>query len=484
MWWLAVVAPMALGADWFVEAGTGLGTGTSADPFGTVQEGLQAAQPGDRVVLADGVYEPAVSVRDGNLGGRITLVAANPGGALIQGAGRAFTLGHSYHTVQGVVFDGAYGPLSTVHTHGGHHSEWHQVEIRRSGGHCMDLSDVATVLIEDSRIHHCVSVKADAHGIAGGSVYDLTVRDTEVYLVTNAAISVSTEDEELPWDRLVVQGCTLYSGPLDETVGRLLSGAVIGHRGISINSAVGSPSVVIRDTTVWGFNEGENAAGIVLKDGVDAWVDRVTLFDLKVGFRLRGPNTEIRIQNALVYDARTAVRLEENLGTPAIYHMTVGPDVTRAFEDVAGPPAGLDLRNTLVLGPEGDLWVDHPDNIVGTSALVRDASQGDFSLMPAGSAIDAGVLIPDLTTDLLGNPRVVGDWPDVGALEHDMPRPTEEIVTDTGLTTATPTASGQRISRIVGVAGLQCSHGPGPSWAAGWLVFALIRRSRRGDHQL
>ena len=51
---IACVVP-ATASEWFVSAG-GTGSGTSAGPFGRVQQALDVAQPGDTVTIGPGTY--------------------------------------------------------------------------------------------------------------------------------------------------------------------------------------------------------------------------------------------------------------------------------------------------------------------------------------------------------------------------------------------------------------------------------------------
>ncbi len=171
MFWILLTWP-ALGAEWYVDAASDGGIGSPADPFSEVQEGLDAAQPGDAVYVLPGTYGAAATVRDGAQNARIRVVAEPRRQAIVEASGRALDGAHEYHTFEGLIFDGSYGGGDVLRMGGSNHLELLDIEVRRAyDGDCIDLRTASDILIADSDIHHCAAGspgnQGDSHGVTG-----------------------------------------------------------------------------------------------------------------------------------------------------------------------------------------------------------------------------------------------------------------------------------------------------------------------------
>jgi hypothetical protein len=159
-------------------------------------------------------------------------------------------------------------------------------------------------------------------------------------------------------------------------------------------------------------------AAFNLKENVDATVDRVTVFDSEIAFRLRGgsPGAWVTITNAVVYDVDIAFRYEDEIEQLRVLHATLGSAVTRAFLAAQSGTQGLDVRNLLVLGPLPREASDRWNRSVTASAFV-DAAGHDYHLAPKSPAVDTGS-VAEILVDRDGTPRPQGAAPDLGAYEQ------------------------------------------------------------------
>jgi hypothetical protein len=426
-----LVPAEARASEWFVSPGA-TGSGTRSSPFGRVQQGLNAAQAGDTVTVLPGTYAEAIqTVRSGSPDLPIRVVA--PGGrgsVILTTPGRVLRVDHAHFTVEGLVFDGQYGTDDTVDVNAeGHFLTLRNVEVRRSSRDLIDIAGPHGVLIEPSLIHHALNAaggRTDAHAIAAGAVRDLTIRDTEIHTFSGDGFQVDPGRVAPGWDRVTVERVRFWLAPLAEPENGFPAGAVPGENAIDTKASSSLPraTMIIRDTVASGFRGGliSNMAAFNLKENVAVVVDGVTVHDSEIAFRLRGPagsptgGARVTIKNAVVYDASTAFRYEDDIVNLKIWNSTVGAGVTRSFRAAASGREGLEVRNLLFHGPRPPEATHTSNWSVGPDAFV-DVGTGNYALVPGTPVIDAGISLIDVTTDRIGSTRPQGRAHDVGAYE-------------------------------------------------------------------
>eukprot|EP01090_Pellita_catalonica_P005933 TRINITY_DN16134_c0_g1_i1.p1 TRINITY_DN16134_c0_g1~~TRINITY_DN16134_c0_g1_i1.p1 ORF type:complete len:248 (+),score=23.68 TRINITY_DN16134_c0_g1_i1:341-1084(+) len=208
------------------------------------------------------------------------------------------------------------------------------VEFWRSGRDCIDLlgcsgfGPSSDILIEDSTIHHCIAA-GDAHGITGDSVYNVTIRNTEIFLVSGDAVQFSPS--RCDWDDVFIQECIFHAGLLDEATPTRPSGEYVGENAIDTKTPP-VPAAEIHlyvdglEAYGWLVTPTSGGAALNLKELAKADVRRVVIHDGFWGFRLRHP-ASIFVANSLLYNLEVAIRLEDGIINPNLVFVTVGTGV-------------------------------------------------------------------------------------------------------------------------------------------------------------
>jgi len=428
------ISHAATAATLHVAAG-GAGNGAASSPFGRIQDAVNAAHPGDVILVEPGTYAEAVrTVRAGTDGAPITVKAAGARGTVIvRGTGRVLTVAHAYTTVEGLVLDGSYGQDDIVRvSSAGSHFTLRNSEVLRSSKDGIDMDAPSDVLIEDSLIHHTLNAaggRTDAHGIVAGAVHGLTISRTEVHTFSGDAVQMDPRRASPGWSDVVVDGCKLWLAPLPNAENGFAAGTVPGENAIDTkaSSALPRARITIRNTEAWGFRNGliTNMAAFNLKENIDAVVDGVTVWDSEIGFRVRGPSERqpagavVRIQNVVVHSTMTAFRYEDDVQNLRIWNATVGSGVSNATQPRNAGKASVDVRNLLVLGSKlpAEASGRSSNRAVGASAFI-DVVKHDYRLAAGSPGIDAGETIADVARDRLGTVRPRGGAYDVGAFER------------------------------------------------------------------
>jgi len=424
----------ATAAEWFVASG-GTGHGSSAAPFGRIQDALNVAQAGDAVTVGAGTFsETLSSVRNGTASAPIRIRAAGARGTtIVTASGRVLTINHAHQVVEGLVLDGQYGIDDLIRVSStGHWLQLRNLEIRRSSRDLIDMAAPQGVLIEQCLIHHALNPtngRSDAHGIVAGAVQDLTIRNTEIHTFSGDGVQIDPGRAAPGWNRVTIEGARIWQQPLPAAENGFPAGVPPGENAVDTKA---SPSfarstITIRDTVAFGFRDSAyvgNAAAFNLKENIDATVDRVTVSDSQIAFRARGANSAapvgawVTVRNAVISNVNTAFRYEDNIERLRIVNSTIGTAVANPFVAASSSGAGVSTTNILVLGTLPSLISSSPGNMaVGPTAFVN-AGGGDYHLTADSPAVDRGVTLADVTVDRDGTERPQRARHDVGAFEQ------------------------------------------------------------------
>lgn len=426
VWLLCITSTPALATDWHV-APNSFGNGTSGAPFGRIQDAINSAQPGDRVVIAPGTYsERIVTIRPGTAQLPITIRARDARGTVtVTASGRVLTANHAYVTVDALILDGQFGLDDLVRVSGAAtRFTLRNSEIRRTSLDAVDIGATADVLIEGSLIHDALNAangRTDAHGVVAGAARRLTIRNTEIHTFSGDAFQIDPGRSSPGWGDVLIEGCRFWLQPLPAPVNGFAAGVVPGENAIDTKSASTLPraGLTIRNSEFSGFRAGliGNMAALNIKENVDAVVDRVTIHSSEIAFRLRAP-AMVRVQNAVVHSVAFGVRYEDNIQGIRFWNSTFGIGVTRPFYPASSSGSVLDVRNVAVLGSTLPVEASGPSNLaLPASAFVGSATH-NYQLSATSPAADYGTTLAEVTTDRQGTKRPQGSAYDVGAYER------------------------------------------------------------------
>lgn len=289
--------------QWYVSLGNA-GDGTEANPFGRIQEALDAAGSGDTIAILAGAYnESIITQRDG-----VRVVGV--GDVTITAPGRVLDVQH-WTTFEALAFNGQFGDRDAVRVRADG-VQFLGVEVFNSGRDGIDVGNVSGFLVEDSDIHHCIWPGNDAHGIAGGLMSGAVVRNTSIHDVTGDGIQLDAGRAVGHWE-LRVEGVDISD---------------TGEDGIDTKTG-GTGSLTVVGGTYRGFRNKTNSAAFNMKESVTVTIEGVTVSDANIGFRLRQP-ADVRLSNVTVSDSDRGIRYEGGI----IEHPLVAVTFTNVNQEI------------------------------------------------------------------------------------------------------------------------------------------------------
>jgi hypothetical protein len=219
-------------------------------------------------------------------------------------------------------------------------------EIRNGKHNAINVSG-SNVTIESCKIHHVLngsfSKQADAHGITGQPT-KLVIRNCDIGLTSGDCIQF--DPGRAPWDDVLVENCTLWTGPLPADAGAFKKGERPGENGVDTKQRTSNPrsKLVIRNCLFHGFKQpGQigNLAALNLKNHIQATVSNCVFRDNEICFRVRGGTGEyggaqVTIENCAVYDSQVGVRAEDKIENLKILRLGIGSGIQRELHAAGG----------------------------------------------------------------------------------------------------------------------------------------------------
>ncbi len=417
--------------EWFVASGAVDGSGSREAPFAQLQEGLDAAQPGDVIVVGSGIYlESLRTVRAGSVERPIRVRADRAREATVRFSGSVLRLDHANIVIEGLVFDARYAVSDAVIVgERADGSVLRDVEVLNTSRDCIDIRGSKGLLIERSSIHHCLNAtggRTDAHGIVASGVENLVIRDTEIHTFSGDGVQI--DPLRRAWDDVVIERCRIWLAPLEEARNGFPAETVPGENAVDTKAASEHPraTLTIRDSDAWGFRRGllENMAAFNVKENVEALIDGVTVFESEIAFRIRGSTrnhsqgARVTIQNAVVYDVGVGVRYENSPESLRVWNCTLGAGVRSPFDGIASSRSRPDVRNLLALAARLPFEARWPSNLAVAASSFQDVTVNDYRLRDGSPAIDTGEELTEVAWDRNRVRRPQQLFWDIGAYEY------------------------------------------------------------------
>ncbi|MCB0213632.1 MAG: right-handed parallel beta-helix repeat-containing protein [Anaerolineae bacterium] len=406
-----VQTTLAQGDTFYVDVNNGsntTGDGSAAKPWQTIQYAANQVSPGDTVLINPGTYSGGITVDISGTETGIITFKAKGSGVIIEGSGSKndafFITEADYITVEGLTIQHAdrAGLRISLSDH---------VTIRDCTfadnvrwGVFTDFSDYT--LIENIESYGA----QDEHGIYISNSSDYpTIRNSRLHHNYANGIHMNG-DISIGGDGIISEA--------------LIEGNVIYENGTGGGSGINMDGVtdsIIRNNLLYN----NHASGI-------------SIFQIDGG---SGSQNNRILNNTIIVpsDARWAINIPDTVDTgnkvfnnillnnhswkgsiliaapnlsgfESDYNIVVNRFNTNGYN--ADNTNGLDLTGWQALG------YDTHSIIATANEIFVDAAAGDYRLKETGSAVDAGITLPDVPTDIDGNSRPAGSAFDIGAYEY------------------------------------------------------------------
>jgi len=401
-----------LSASFYVSP-TGSGTQCSPASPCSLQYGLSIPEPGDEVILLDGIYsEPLIITKGGSAGKSVVVRSANQWQSVFRmPTDRLARIWASYVTLRGVVFDGAGT--------GGNRGA-----LRIGSGEEVTLPEaVHDVVVE--RVH-IKDVRAAAVSITSGE-HDVVVKDS---VIENSG-------------RQEFWGEAFYLGNKTNPEQAVYDIEIAGNiaRGFTENAVetkryshdVRIHSNIFHNQMMWAEYGGDPERGndgTITIDGHSNAVFNNRLFNNQCGMAVFvvEPQAGHRVFNNIVYNgvgkAEFAIRMKDWSPTWTAGEHPPSEVFNNTFYNLVShevgtlDPALLIIKNNIGINLEGNI-----SSQMAVASMFQNAPEGDFHPVAACSAVDSASADPYAPTDYDAG-AIIGEFRDMGALEfHGAERP-------------------------------------------------------------
>ncbi len=370
--WLAPPTAAAADTAYYVATdGDDSNPGTEAQPFRTIQHGIDEMSGGDTLYIKSGTYTEGLHGFPAGTAENPTTIMTFPGDT--------------------VVINGEWSGYLVWVGYGNHY-----VTISGPG-----------LVLDGVTAAQGVSVRADYF-----TLVDVEVKNTErgaVFTNYNCGYGTYRRLHVYDWGRDGL-GHGIYLEGHDNLVEDCVihDGAGWGIHVYAKPSLPGRPdNNTIRRNRIydngWGYDD--RAAGIGLYCGEGNLAYNNLVWGMPYGVRVDYGSTEALVYNNTIYNVTTGIRV--GLGSASQGN---------------GPATGTRVKNNIVFNCDVDFRDDGSEtvqdhNLMSVDPLFVDAAHHDFRLQPTSPAIESGITLSEVSDDFVGVSRPQGTGYDIGTYE-------------------------------------------------------------------
>jgi hypothetical protein len=332
----------------------------------SIQKALDAAAPGDTLLLAAGAYNESLTVKtSGASQAPITLKGAGAGATTLKGVVR---IQGSFLALEDLAVDAGGSDDDAVEIAApANDVRLSRVHLYNGTGYGVRVgSDVARVLIEGCTIDNFDAGSSDAHGVGIMTAREVTIRECDISNTSGDAIQVNTPD--YPGYGRAAEQIRIERNRLHDT----------RENALDIKSTHG---LVAHGNLAWGFRAVDSSDGMAIQVQYDA--RDITLTGNQIWSAVEGVEVSRGVKNGTAYPlAPSGVLIAGNLirglvhdpagdsgsgsgivvrssGAVRVYNNTVlgapGAGVYVGVSRSGDYPQRLDIRNNVLEGRGGDL---------------------------------------------------------------------------------------------------------------------------------
>ncbi len=492
---LLITTTWAFGQNtWYIHNGGSNGDGSFSNPFNSWSGAMNALSAGDTLRVMPGTYNLTTYINPTNSGNnseRITIkahdlndrpVLKSTGTNIIRAASSA-----THYTWEGIDMDGDFNnganPLIQLRI-GSDYWTFYNCKWYESHTDGLTVTESDHTVIDSCEVYYCVNheaegIRRDAHGIMFRSGNHMIINNCNIHHNTGDCIQSGSSLTFPTWDSLFITNNHLWSGMLDTEVNTLPANTFWSENGIDTktpdaNEIANSPNpdwkayIYIDNNVLHGFNGKHDWPAVAINMSVNATIKNTIVYESAIGFRLMGADIIaqtgtmsgpplVTMWNCMTYDTYwSSIWVEDDLDDVKIWNCTFDNSIDtlwwpgiheRApsyFEARTNIGDNFDMRNCIFVDsmpPELNGLVDNNVYIAGPADFA-DYENHDYHLAFNSGAVNTGVNIPEVETDIEGNPRIPDHY-DIGAYEADFSGP-PVYVTDINITSQNGSATIER----------------------------------------